>query len=415
VKKESLTSQERAAILDEVRSYLPAFLERGATVQEDPAGDVRELLDLEQRDLDRVLAVHECLDPAVLGFGEALEEGLDHPLTGGAAATIVSQSVRGQIDWQKTFKHRAQAPAEVASYSVRETGKTFDTPENRTLVWLLESLERAADEASVWRSKKPPIGQEELRWWQQIDRLGRQLATARRTPWLRAVPAEKPSAAVIRRLRSARSDFYEKTAAAAEAVLRIAERLPENLTAVLAERYFRPENDGRLFELVVALRLARAFAELSPHPRRARLMMGGGRTSFASYSFDDGGEVSLAYQAWPDNEHSMRRRFVKRHSLAKRETEAIPDIVIVRSGSVSDAVILELKASRNASYLRDGLEELLSYLADRPELWGPAPAAWLIAPPSSAFEGKEADADFPLWVISADEVAEAATARFVDG
>jgi hypothetical protein len=220
---------------------------------------------------------------------------------------------------------------------------------------------------------------------------------------------------VLRTLGSTHSHFYRHTALPAmKSVLALADPSPEVLTAALAERYFRPEEDGTLFEVAVALRLARGFAECSPHPRRARLMMGDGRSSFASYLFDDGSEVSLAYQAWPDDGHSMRRRFVKRHRLAKRAAEARPDIVIVRKGAGEDAVILELKASRDPSYLRGGLEELLAYLADRPDLWGGRPAAWLVAPASPAFEPGDADSSFPIWILSADEVAARATARFAE-
>jgi len=415
VKEESLTPEERQALLDEVRSYLPVFLKRSATLQEDPAGDVSELLDLDQRDLDRLVAVHTCLEPAVIGFGEALEEGLSQPMAGSSITAAVSQSVRGQIDWQETQRHRARAPGELASYAVREPGKTFDTPENRAIAWLLEKLERVVDEAITWRSKKPPVGQEELSWWQRIDVLRRQLLAAHRTPWLQEIRAEKPSAATLRSLRSGRSVFYrEKTATAAEVVLGLAEPSPETLAALLAKRYFRPKNDGDLFEVAVALRLARAFAELSPHLRQPRLMMGDGKSSFASYRFDDGSEVSVACQTWPDSVQSMRRRFTERHQIGKQPSSARPDIIIIRKKvGVSDAVVLELKASRDASYLRKGLEELLAYLADRPELWGEKPAGWLVAPSSPAFEKEEADVGFPLWILSAEEVAGAATARFV--
>jgi hypothetical protein len=247
--------------------------------------------------------------------------------------------------------------------------------------------------------------------------LRRQLAAARRVPWLQALRAEKPTAATLRSLRAGRSVFYrEKTAAAAETVLDLAEPSPETLTALLAKRYFRPKSDGDLFEVAVALRLARAFAELSPHLRQPRLMMGDGKSSFASYGFDDGSEVSVACQTWPDSVQSMRRRFTERHRIGKQPSSSRPDIVIVRKkGSASEAVVLELKASRDASYLRKGLEELLAYLADRPDLWGEEPAAWLVAPSSPAFEAEEADPDFPLWILSAEEVAAAATARFVGG
>jgi hypothetical protein len=72
--------QVRAQMLAAIRAYLPAFLHRGASEQADPAGDVRDLLNLEAGDLRRVVAVHQSLDEEVLAFGESLERGLRHPL-----------------------------------------------------------------------------------------------------------------------------------------------------------------------------------------------------------------------------------------------------------------------------------------------------------------------------------------------
>lgn len=410
--RESLPAEEREALLEDVRSRLPAFLHRGATEQQDPAGDVRELLNLEQEDLDRVVAVHQCLDPAVLAFGHGVKSGLERPFAGSAPAPVVSQSVRGQIDWPGTVRHRASAPGDSVRYAVREPGKAFDTAENRALVWLIGSLEKSVDEAIAWR-RKTGSG-----WSHKIDTLRDQLAASRRVQWLQALPAAKPTAAVLQSLRSTRRGFYaERVPAAIEAVLRFGDPSPEVLTAALSERYFRPGSDGTLFELAVALRLADAFRERSVgRVRQPRLLMGEGRSSFARYRIDNEEELILVYQSWPDKEHSMRRRLVERHRLGKQAGEARPDIMIVRRNSDADAtdvVILELKASHREKTLRKGLEELLAYLADRPELWGAQPTGWLVAPSSSAFEERDADPDFPLWILSADRVAAAATARFV--
>jgi hypothetical protein len=406
--KESLPAEEREALLEEIRSHLPAFLHRGATEQQDPAGDVRELLNLEQDDLDRVVAVHRCLDPAVLAFGHAAEAGLERPFAGSAPAAVVSQSVRGQIDWPGTLRHRAKAPGDSAHYSVREPGKAFDTAENRALVWLLGALEKSVDEAVVW-SRRTGSG-----WSRKIDTLRDQLAACRRAQWLKAVPAARPTTAVLQSLRSTRRGFYaECVPGAIEAVLRLGESSPEVLTEALSERYFRPGDDGTLFELAVALRLAAAFREVSVGKvRRTRLLVGDGRSSFARYRLADESEVILIYQSWPDTERSMRRRVIERHRLGKQPRDARPDIMILRKGPKADLVILELKASHRAKSLRKGLEELLAYLADRPQLWGAQPMGWLVAPSSPAFEERDADPDFPLWVVSADRVAAAATDRF---
>jgi hypothetical protein len=417
VNKESLPDGERQALLHEVRSYLPAFLRRGATEQPDPAGDVRELLHLEKEDLEQVVAVHQCLAPAVLRFGETVEAGLQKPASQQTFAVENSQAIRGPIDWVATGKERARVPGEVARYAVRQpSSSTYDTAENRTLVWLLDRLDELVDKAVFWSSRKSDGAAEgtELGWSQKIEELRRQLAAARQVPWVSGLVAQYPTPWVLRSLHAARDSFYaEVLPAAIDSVMRLNQPSDTALTAVLSERYFQPEDDGTLFQVAVALRLAKAFEALCPNPRRTRLLMGDGRSSFARFAFDDGSEVSLAYQAWPGDQETMRLSFKRRHQIGDRQRSSIPDLIILRQGSTEDAVILELKASTKAKTLLGGLQELLAYLADRPDLWGAQPAGWLVAPASGAFEDAAADSSFPIWILGAAAVATAATDRFV--
>jgi hypothetical protein len=407
----SLSPAEREALLAEVISYLPAFLRRDATEQEDPAGDVRELLDLADEDRERVVAVHICLDPDVRAFGAALERGIAHPLAGARPQAVVGQSVRGPVDWASTGRLRAMAPGERASFVVREPRAAHDAPENRSLAWILQRLESLLDAATHWPVDEPSDG-EELKWSEKIDLLRSQVAAARRAPWLAAVRPEPPTASTLARLRRVRSSFYARfLRAAIESVLRLSEPTPTVLTEVLSRRYFVPERDSLLFELAVALRLARAFGEVSPRKRRTRLLVGAGKSTYARYSFDDGSEVRLAYQSWPDADQTVRQRLGARHGLTVGR--GFPDLFIVRKAEDGDdAAILELKASLNVDTLRGGLSELLAYLGDRPDLFAVTPAGWLIAPAGAPVTAADSDASFPLWIVSADEVAAAAVARF---
>lgn len=395
----------------EVRHYLPAFLRADATEQQDPVGDVRELLDLAEEDLQRLLAVHGCLDDRVLAFGAALNEGLRIPFPSSAPRPVTSRNVRGPIEWGRTVSMRALSPAESSSFVVREPGRAVDTSENRAVTWLLRRLESAVDAATFWVAK-PETGGIELSWQQKIDRLAAQLSVARRVQWLVGLRPERPTPATLRSLRCARSGFYsERVAPALVSVMRLDAPSADELGEILSRRYFEPRDDGTLFEVAVALRLARAFSERNSRPRSARLLVGEGRSNFARYRLDDGAEVRLAYQAWPDDTPTMRRRLGARQGLGARDGR--PDIMVIRTQPGPDAVILELKASRHASYLRLGLAELLAYLADRPDLWGEPPAGWLVAPVSDAFRDEEPDGDYPLWVVSADRVAAAAASRFM--
>jgi len=399
----------RTTLLDEVRSWLPAFLSPAAAEQHDPAGDVRELLGLVESDLRRVVAVHLCLSAPVQAFLAALAEGLRRPITSSERPPVVSQAIRGPIDWGATTRTRAVAGGNRTLFVARPAQRVFDVPENRALAWLIRTLD-----GYLRRAAGSVVGDDEeaTRWDAQLRSQRGRLALSRRHPWLRQVPPERPTAATLRRLRSARSGFYAtKIPDAILALMRWAEHSSEeDLTELLCQRWFRPSHDWRLFEVVVALRLARAFAAASPVKRRARLLHETGSAPYARYTLADGDEVRLYYQGWPPSVTQSRHAEARaRHQL--RAGPPRPDLYIARHGSVSDAAVLELKATRSASYLGAGLSQLLGYLAERPGAWTAPPSGWLVAPASPAFAAAD-PAGSELWIVNADDVGAAAVERF---
>ena len=401
--------ETRAGLLDEVRAWLPAFLSAAATEQYDPAGDVRELLGLDEADLRRVVAVHLCLSAPVRTFLDALAEGLRRPITSSERPPVVGQAVRGAVDWGATIRQRAVAGGDRTLYVTRPAQRVFDVPENRALAWLLRALDgylrRAVGSAL-------DADDEGTRWDAQLRAARGRLALAWRHPWLRGIEPERPSAATLRRLRAARNAFYAvHVPDAVLALMRWGEHPTEDdITQLLCERWFRPSQDWRLFEVVVALRLARAFAAASPVRRRARLLYGSGGAPYARYTLAGGDEVRLHYQGWPPSTSpSVHAEARARHQL--RAGAPRPDVCISRHGGAPDAAVLELKATTSAGYLGDGLSQLLGYLAERPDQWTAKPSGWLVAPASSAFVAAD-PGGAELWIVSADDVAEAAVARF---
>lgn len=202
----------------------------------------------------------------------------------------------------------------------------------------------------------------------------RRLALSRRHQWLRQVPPERPSAATLRRLRSARSAFYATKIPDAILVLMRWGEHPseEDLTELLCQRWFRPSHDWRLFE-VVALRLARAFAAASPAKRRAPLLHETGSAPYARYKLG-GGEVRLHYQGWPSSKTPSRHAEARaRHRL--RAGPPRPDLYISRHGEAPEAAVLELKATTSASYLGAGLHSCSATSASVPVSGRPRRAA----------------------------------------
>ena len=402
----SFSADEREALLDEVRYHLPAFLSSGAVEREDPIGDVGELLNLRAADLRRVVAVHIGLSAQLTAFAAGLPTGLRRPITSSTRPRVVTQAVRGSIDWGATVRLHATTAA-TGLYVVRPARRVFDTPENRALAWALQRLE--AELSAV----APSLEVAASGWTGRLQTNLRAIQSARRHPWLREVPPERPDPSTLKRLAAARTLFYKLLL---PEVLRAMRRWmdapsPSDITELLCSRYFEPSRNWQLFEVVVALRLARAFADVSTGKRRGRLLAGTGRAPFAGYRLPDGGEIFLWYQTWPHaagaSIHTSARQ---RHSISSGETR--PDIVIERRGVSPMLTILELKATRSASYLGQGLSQLLSYITERPTLLSEPGCAWLVAPSSAAFEAAPPDPDEPLWVVDAESVAQAAVDRF---
>lgn len=137
------------------------------------------------------------------------------------------------------------------------------------------------------------------------------------------------------------------------------------------------------------------------------------RIELARKRLADGSEVRIWYQSWPVDAGPSAHADA-RHLYGIRGGVPRPDVVIQRVSSLGqpmDAVILELKATKSAMYLSEGLSQLLGYLKDCPTLFSTQPSGWLVAPDSDAFESRKAEGA-TLWAVGVDAVAKAAIERF---
>lgn len=379
----------------------------------EPLQDVSALLNLRAQDLRRVITTHLAFTEPIIRFVEALPEALRRPLSSSLRPPVVSQAVRGPVDWAATYRTRYQQGGNPALFVVRPAERVFDTPENQALAWFLAELSNRVEAIRPVESDPGHIMGGKS-WYPHILYLNRQLAEARRHRWLAAVQPVRPAALTLHRLRSARTEFYATfLPEAIEILLRYTERpRPDEITELLCQRYFEPRLNWQLFELAVALRLTRTLEDrlgVKRSPRR--LLVGRERSPFARYELDGGDVVQLWYQAWPNiKTRSLLREARDRHMLGAGSTR--PDFVVERrlGETPVDVLLIEVKASRNPRTLGAGLLQLLGYLKERPEFWPKETPGWLVAPESSAFRSGSADNE-PLWMINSDEVAEAVADR----
>jgi hypothetical protein len=237
-------------------------------------------------------------------------------------------------------------------------------------------------------------------------RVRRSARWARRVGWLSDISPQRPDRRVRARLMRSRDKFVAGPLTGAIDTLMAFETADgPALAGLLAQRYFTPERDWRLFEVVVLIRLDRALADAADGVRRT-LMSDSGQVGV--YRLADKDMLRLRYQGWPGGA-SRRQATAARHGLSVAPSQ--PDIIVERVGARSDRVVLELKASRRPGTLGDGLSQLLGYLHERPGLFEAQPGGWLVPLPDPALAPSVADPGEPLWIVAADRVAEAIVAR----
>jgi hypothetical protein len=408
---------ERAGYLSEVREYLPAFLSEVAYERAEPVADVSALLNLRSEDLRRVINTHLAFTEPIIRFVHSLPEGLRRPIGSSLRPPVISQAVRGPVDWAATHRARYQQGGNPALFVVRPAERIFNTPENQALLWCLRTLRARIEVIRPVESDSSGVMQPGESWWPHVIQLGRELEEGLRPRWLSTVVPARPTPLVVSRLRSSRLAFYAETLPdAIETMRRYTERPgPAEITDLLCRRYFEPRLNWQLFELVVALRLTRTFEErLGTKRSPTSLLVGKSQQPFARYELDGGDEIRFWYQSWPDLQtRSLLREARDRHGLDAGSSR--PDLVLERrspGGQLVDSVLLEVKASRNSRTLGAGLLQMLGYLKERPEFWPTETPAWLVAPESHAFKAGEAMGE-PLWMVNADDVAIAAADRLL--
>ncbi|MCF6735229.1 hypothetical protein [Blastococcus sp. KM273129] len=278
----------------------------------------------------------------------------------------------------------------------------FDIDENRALSWLLATIQERADVAGTAdRDASAP-------WLREIRETSETVRAKRRTAWLESVPATWPGDAVYPRLNADRGGFYRLRVATATRYLRrlLIDPDPADVVKALCERYFEPSRDWQLFEIAVVLRICRHFEAAYVRVDRPSLLIGG-RGPFASYrSRTDGREIRIWYQAWPPSTAPSELNDALTH-YAISSAGTRPDIVceVLLNGKPARAIVLELKASRSASYLAAGLSQLLGYLRDRPALTSTESSGWLVPLDGLSFTERPAEGR-SMWVVDASVVAE---------
>lgn len=397
----SLDPSLRELMLSEVRELLPAFLSAASIERNDPVNAAIELLGLPESDLRRVMATHLMLSDPIRELVDHLQTGIRRPVSSSTRPRVAGRAVTSGIDWAATARHRATSSPMGDIWVTRPANRIFDVPENRALAWVLKMIEERG------RLAVPSTGDVPGAWGSEIRTMTDLTGSARRTSWLESVPATWPGDEAYFRLQADRTGFYRLRVAAAARHLRqlLINPSTDDVVSALSHRFFEPQQDWKLFEIAVLMRISTALAALGSRLNPTRLFLDGNSRPFAAYRISPSREVRVWYQKWPPStapsELNDALRYYELPTGGNR-----PDIVVefVEAGRSTRAIVLELKASSSSTYLGSGFAQLLGYLRDRPgQLASPA-SGWLVAPPNAGYVSKHAGSR-SLWITSSSDVA----------
>ena len=399
----TLEPGEREALLAEVVAQLPLWLQRAAHPQPQGTDQLVDLLGFTAPTLRRVRAVHALLSTPIAAFVDALPRAVRAPRPDTERPIELAGVIRGPVDWASTA--RLHATGQPATFVVMPRRRVFDTPEHRALAWALRRLE---DLSTIALGTADDGTADPESWTSAAQHVRSVVRWARRVDWLSEITPQRPDRRTRARLVHSRDSFVAGPLSdAIDALLKFETLDAPELAALLAQRYFTPERDWRLFEVVVLIRLDRMLADAADGVRRT-LMSDYGQVG--TYRLADGDEIRLRYQGWPGGE-SRRQSTAARHGISVASSQ--PDIIVQRVGVHPDVVVLELKASRKPGTLGDGLSQLLGYLYERPTLFDALPAGWLVPLPEAIPVPRAPDAAEPLWIVPADQVAAAVATRMI--
>ena len=262
-------------------STCPPSSARSPTDEPIRLADVSALLNLRAEDRRRVINTHLAFTEPIIHFVQSLPEGLRRPISSSLRPPVISQAVRGPVDWAATYRARYQQGGNPALFVVRPAERIFDTPENQALLWFLQTLRapprghpagrvrllrRNASRGSHGGRTSPSCAgdlEEGLRprWLAAVSRRARAAC-----PRPAALLRHAPSTPNVARPRSRPCSVHRAPG-------------PEEITELLCQRYFEPRLNWQLFELVVALRLTRPSSSGSARSGRRPASWSGGRTA----------------------------------------------------------------------------------------------------------------------------------------
>lgn len=275
--------------------------------------------------------------------------------------------IRGRVDWQNTIKKRAIMGNDSTIYVYSYKSQFFDLPENRLFLYILRYIyEKARNFASdnysglMWYAETDDME----KWVDKISVIASKSERLIRNPLISKVAnLHEVTNKIINMTKRCRSMYYQKLAGVAEAFLFYYNFPLYYLKKELKNNILEPLNKDTLFEIAVLFKTMGVVMDDGWKEKKAGLI--GGNCKYISIFVKENWSLKIFYQKLPKEmvQYSKYGEIMTHYGLSEKLRR--PDIILeFNYKGEKKFVIIEVKRSKNRTYLVDGTYKLLGYLKD---------------------------------------------------
>lgn len=348
----------------QVRSRIWRYLSPAARPERDVLLEAGHLLHLPDADALSIGRVHFLLSNEVATLLNEMPRLLRHLATRSEEEEEWStERVRGSIRWGRTLSARLSLSMPTL-FVTAPAIRAYRTPENELLAFVLGKIVELA-ERTTWLERGGASAEILRQRYKEAQRW-------RHARVLESIPAERPSAQALARIRiGRRRRRYRSVLAAYELLVALIERADRvRLQRAVEDRALVPADDATLFEVRCAFDLIDAIASAGWTSKPLGVFEGG--LHFTANRDDE--VLDFWYQEVP-KELSQRSRYraVQRlHGFGSAIRPLRPDVILRRTGHLgSQWLLVEMKmggatgAGRTVEdSARAALHDLLAYRRD---------------------------------------------------
>ena len=320
----------------------------------------------------------------------------------------VEQAFKGRVLWQETILGRLSGAVPRGRYLIQHTEKSADIPENRLLKLFLTRIMMAAKDMGRRGTGALP---------QRFASIRETAARGLSNTYLQGVELEhRISARMLSTAIRHRDRRYSHLAHLArdfdQAVIR---GKWAQILELLRKGWLAPVSSEDLFELYALILVMQAIeGDLGFGEPKAYGLIQRGRSAVATYCRADGISAEVFFDQVPSGIFkdcgSEYQQLIGAHE-GVAGSERRPDIIVrFKSGLDERRVLVEVKETEDAAYIRDSVYKVMGYLRDFAGIWSgiqhQLPKAILVFPANIAPKGAPGD----IVMVSADRAADLASA-----